>query len=73
MPGRLKRHRLFYLRKPKARTRRKTIRITRSGKMNFEAARIKMVDNQIRTTDVTSHPVLAASCRSPEKNSFLPH
>lgn len=28
--------------------------------MNFEAARIKMVDNQIRTTDVTSHAVLAA-------------
>lgn len=28
--------------------------------MNFEAARIKMVDNQIRTTDVTSHAVLSA-------------
>jgi protein-L-isoaspartate(D-aspartate) O-methyltransferase len=71
MPGRLKRHRLFYLRKPKARTRRKTIRITRSGKMNFEAARIKMVDNQIRTTDVTSHPVLAAFLSVP-REEFVP-
>jgi protein-L-isoaspartate(D-aspartate) O-methyltransferase len=28
--------------------------------MDFEAARVKMVDNQIRTTDVTSHSVLTA-------------
>ncbi len=71
MPGRLKRYRLFYLRKPKARTRRTTIRIMKAGKMNFEAARIKMVDNQIRTTDVTSHAVLAAFLSVP-REEFVP-
>lgn len=35
--------------------------------MNFEAARIKMVDNQIRTTDVTSHAVLAAFLSVPRE------
>ena len=39
--------------------------------MNFEAARIKMVDNQIRTTDVTSHPVLAAFLSVP-REEFVP-
>ena len=35
--------------------------------MNFEAARIKMFDNQIRTTDVTSHAVLAAFLSVPRE------
>lgn len=39
--------------------------------MNFEAARIKMVDNQIRTTDVTSHAVLAAFLAVPRED-FVP-
>ncbi|CAN7521569.1 protein-L-isoaspartate O-methyltransferase [Pararhizobium sp. LjRoot255] len=39
--------------------------------MNFEAARIKMVDNQIRTTDVTSHTVLAAFLSVP-REEFVP-
>jgi protein-L-isoaspartate(D-aspartate) O-methyltransferase len=39
--------------------------------MNFEAARIKMVDNQIRTTDVTSHAVLAAFLSVP-REEFVP-
>lgn len=39
--------------------------------MNFEAARIKMVDNQIRTTDVTSHPVLSAFLSVP-REEFVP-
>jgi protein-L-isoaspartate(D-aspartate) O-methyltransferase len=48
-----------------------TIRIMRAGKMNFEAARIKMVDNQVRTTDVTSHAVLAAFLSVP-REEFVP-
>ena len=39
--------------------------------MNFEAARIKMVDNQIRTTDVTSHAVLSAFLSVPRED-FVP-
>lgn len=39
--------------------------------MDFEAARIKMVDNQIRTTDVTSHPVLTAFLTVP-REAFVP-
>lgn len=39
--------------------------------MNFEAARIKMVDNQIRTTDVTSHSVLSAFLTVP-REEFVP-
>lgn len=39
--------------------------------MNFEAARIKMVENQIRTTDVTSHPVISAFLSVP-REAFLP-
>ncbi|MGN6551782.1 MAG: protein-L-isoaspartate O-methyltransferase family protein [Pararhizobium sp.] len=39
--------------------------------MNFEAARLKMVDNQIRTTDVTSHPVLDAFLTVPRER-FVP-
>lgn len=39
--------------------------------MNFEAARIKMVDNQIRTTDVTSHAVLSAFL-SVQREEFVP-
>ncbi|PLT84914.1 protein-L-isoaspartate O-methyltransferase [Sinorhizobium medicae] len=39
--------------------------------MNFEAARIKMVDNQIRTTDVTSHSVLSAFLSVP-REEFVP-
>ncbi|WP_275782322.1 protein-L-isoaspartate O-methyltransferase family protein [Pararhizobium gei] len=39
--------------------------------MDFEAARIKMVDNQIRTTDVTSHAVLAAFLAVPRED-FVP-
>ena len=39
--------------------------------MNFEAARIKMVDNQIRTTDVTSHSVLTAFLSVP-REEFVP-
>lgn len=35
--------------------------------MNFEEARIKMVDNQIRPTDVTSHAVLAAFLAVPRE------
>ena len=39
--------------------------------MNFEAARIKMVENQIRTTDVTAHPVISAFLSVP-REAFLP-
>lgn len=39
--------------------------------INFEAARIKMVENQIRTTDVTSHPVISAFLAVP-REEFLP-
>ncbi|MEM6464072.1 MAG: protein-L-isoaspartate O-methyltransferase [Pseudomonadota bacterium] len=39
--------------------------------MDFEQARIRMVDNQIRTTDVTSHPVLDAFLSVPREN-FVP-
>ena len=39
--------------------------------MNFEAARTKMVDNQIRTTDVTSHSVLSAFLTVP-REEFVP-
>jgi len=39
--------------------------------MDFEAARIKMVDNQIRTTDVTSHSVLQAFLAVP-REEFVP-
>ncbi|MEX3009222.1 protein-L-isoaspartate O-methyltransferase [Hoeflea sp. TYP-13] len=39
--------------------------------MDFELARTKMVDNQIRTTDVTSHPVLEAFL-SVAREDFVP-
>jgi len=39
--------------------------------MDFEAARVKMVDNQIRTTDVTSHSVLSAFL-TVERETFVP-
>ncbi|CCF19285.1 Protein-L-isoaspartate(D-aspartate) O-methyltransferase [Pseudorhizobium banfieldiae] len=39
--------------------------------MDFEAARTKMVDNQIRTTDVTSHSVLQAFLSVP-REEFVP-
>ncbi|MBP2549071.1 protein-L-isoaspartate(D-aspartate) O-methyltransferase [Neorhizobium galegae] len=39
--------------------------------MDFEAARIKMVDNQVRTTDVTSHSVLRAFLTVP-REAFVP-
>jgi protein-L-isoaspartate(D-aspartate) O-methyltransferase len=39
--------------------------------MDFEAARVKMVDNQIRTTDVTSHSVLNAFLSVP-REEFVP-
>lgn len=39
--------------------------------MDFAAARIKMVDNQIRTTDVTSHSVLNAFLSVP-REAFVP-
>lgn len=39
--------------------------------MDFTAARMKMVDNQIRTTDVTSHSVLNAFLTVP-REAFLP-
>lgn len=39
--------------------------------VDFEAARIKMVENQIRTTDVTSHSVLRAFLAVP-REAFVP-
>ncbi|WP_105374849.1 protein-L-isoaspartate O-methyltransferase family protein [Neorhizobium huautlense] len=39
--------------------------------MDFEAARTKMVENQIRTTDVTSHSVLRAFYNVP-REAFVP-
>ncbi len=39
--------------------------------MDFEAARVKMVDNQVRTTDVTSHSVLTAFLTVP-REAFVP-
>lgn len=39
--------------------------------MDFQAARTKMVDNQIRTTDVTSHSVLSAFLDVP-REAFVP-
>ncbi|MCO5734036.1 protein-L-isoaspartate O-methyltransferase [Rhizobium sp. SSA_523] len=39
--------------------------------MDYEAARIKMVDNQVRTTDVTSHSVLRAFLTVP-REAFAP-
>lgn len=39
--------------------------------MDFEAARLHMVDCQLRTTDVTSHPVLSAFLSVP-REAFLP-
>ncbi|SIQ81825.1 protein-L-isoaspartate(D-aspartate) O-methyltransferase [Rhizobium sp. RU35A] len=39
--------------------------------MDYEAARIKMVDNQVRTTDVTSHSVLRAFLTVP-REAFVP-
>lgn len=39
--------------------------------VDFEAARIKMVENQIRTTDVTSHSVLRAFLSVP-REAFVP-
>ena len=39
--------------------------------MDYTAARIKMVDNQIRTTDVTSHSVLEAFLKVP-REAFVP-
>lgn len=38
---------------------------------DFESARIKMVDNQIRTTDVTSHSILSAFLSVP-REAFVP-
>lgn len=46
-------------------------RMGRKDMMDFETARIKMVDNQIRTTDVTSHSVLSAFLTVP-REAFLP-
>lgn len=39
--------------------------------IDFEAARTRMVDNQIRTTDVTSHSVLSAFFAVP-REAFIP-
>lgn len=39
--------------------------------MDFETARAKMVDSQLRTTDVTSHSVLNAFARVP-REEFVP-
>ncbi|MDG3578661.1 protein-L-isoaspartate O-methyltransferase [Rhizobium sp. YJ-22] len=39
--------------------------------MDFETARTKMVDNQIRTTDVTSHSILTAFLSVP-REAFVP-
>lgn len=39
--------------------------------IDFEAARVKMVENQIRTTDVTSHSVLRAFYTVP-REAFVP-
>lgn len=39
--------------------------------MDFQAARIKMVENQIRTTDVTAHSVLQAFLAVP-REAFVP-
>ncbi|NDW05162.1 protein-L-isoaspartate O-methyltransferase family protein [Jiella pacifica] len=39
--------------------------------MDFETARTRMVDNQIRTTDVTSHAILRAFLEVP-REEFLP-
>ncbi|WP_149738166.1 protein-L-isoaspartate O-methyltransferase [Rhizobium sp. RU20A] len=39
--------------------------------MNYEALRVKMVDNQIRPTDVTSHSVLSAFLSVP-REEFVP-
>src|ERR1700710_382846 len=39
--------------------------------MDFEAARVKMVENQIRTTDVPSHSVLNAFFAVP-REAFVP-
>lgn len=39
--------------------------------MDYTAARIKMVDNQVRTTDVTSHSVLDAFLTVP-REAFVP-
>ena len=39
--------------------------------IDFKLARLKMVDNQIRTTDVTSHLVLDAFL-SVEREKFVP-
>lgn len=38
---------------------------------DFEAARVNMVDSQLRTTDVTSHPVLSAFLAVP-REAFVP-
>jgi protein-L-isoaspartate(D-aspartate) O-methyltransferase len=46
-------------------------RIEEARPMDFEAARIKMVDNQVRTTDVTSHTVLSAFLTVP-REEFVP-
>jgi protein-L-isoaspartate(D-aspartate) O-methyltransferase len=45
--------------------------IEEAREMDFEAARIKMVDNQVRTTDVTSHTVLSAFLTVP-REAFVP-
>lgn len=39
--------------------------------INYEAQRVKMVDNQVRTTDVTSHSVLSAFLTVAREN-FVP-
>ncbi len=39
--------------------------------MDYEAQRVKMVDNQVRTTDVTSHSVLSAFLTVP-REKFVP-
>jgi protein-L-isoaspartate(D-aspartate) O-methyltransferase len=43
----------------------------RQDMMDYAAARTKMVDNQIRTTDVTSHSVLTAFLSVP-REAFVP-
>ncbi len=56
-----------YIRRPDKRPRASD----RAAMMDYTAARIKMVDNQIRTTDVTSHSVLEAFLSVP-REAFVP-
>ena len=47
------------------------LRLGRQDMTDYEAARIHMVDSQLRTTDVTSHPVLTAFLKVP-REAFVP-